>query len=360
MRGSCHNQQISVSLSHRCALMSFIAAILVVFIHAPHELPKGTVVHFIANFLGEGICNIAVPYFFVLSGYMIARHTHEKGWWGEQLGKRIRTLLVPFLIWCGILSSAVVVQIVVANILHHESLGRNLNLMFFVNAWGLNPLANPPAPLWYLRTLLLFVLLSPLIVKMMMTRWRYLMSAGLFLLDIYFVSVVCERYPVLSMFFWFTCTFNGLFYFMAGFLLFGHPIALKKAISVCVFLGGLILTALKILSMGGGLIHLPLLSYFSVDRLGTLLVLIGVWGLIPSWTLPSWLQNISFPIYLIHMLFVAVFATALKICPWNLTDWQLCGYYFFSGILSVLLSIGAASAMRSVVPRFSALSFGGR
>lgn len=86
---------------------TFIFSILVVWVHSANgELflgqteEAGRVIAF-ERFLGGTIGQIAVPGFFMLSGYLFYRNF---GW--ERLGKkwnsRIHTVLVPFLLWNGI------------------------------------------------------------------------------------------------------------------------------------------------------------------------------------------------------------------------------------------------------------------
>ena len=44
-----------------------------------------------------GFCCLAVPFFFMVSGYFPARHFDETGWWIRETGMRMQSLPVPYL-----------------------------------------------------------------------------------------------------------------------------------------------------------------------------------------------------------------------------------------------------------------------
>ena len=47
------------------------------------------------------VCPIAVPFFFVASGYFLGvRAWSGCGWGGNAMRKRIKTLLIPYFFWC--------------------------------------------------------------------------------------------------------------------------------------------------------------------------------------------------------------------------------------------------------------------
>lgn len=78
---------------------TFIFSILVVWVHSVNTAAGGGAV--LENFLGGTIGQIAVPGFFMMSGYLFYRNfSWEK--LGGKWGSRVRGILVPFLLWNGL------------------------------------------------------------------------------------------------------------------------------------------------------------------------------------------------------------------------------------------------------------------
>ena len=88
-------------LSDKIRVMSFMCIMLVVWIHTYYtEGQNYTSSVFLMNFWGCGVCTLAVPLFYTISGYLFFLGTMEKGVTSifvKQI-KRVRTLLVPFLL----------------------------------------------------------------------------------------------------------------------------------------------------------------------------------------------------------------------------------------------------------------------
>lgn len=83
---------------------TFVFSILVVWVHSYNsELFLGkteaaAVVYRIEHFLGDGIAQIAVPGFFMISAYLFYRNfTWERLW--PKWNSRIHSVLVPFILW---------------------------------------------------------------------------------------------------------------------------------------------------------------------------------------------------------------------------------------------------------------------
>lgn len=87
---------IEYALSSRFRNMSIMCAFLVVVIHCTSNFNVSNC--FVRMFIYDGVCRIAVPFFFFASGFFLAAHFGENYWWGKEIAKRIRTLFVPYLI----------------------------------------------------------------------------------------------------------------------------------------------------------------------------------------------------------------------------------------------------------------------
>ena len=105
-------------------------------------------------FLSESFARSAVPFFFAISGFFLVKSFDGKvwPWWVGVCKKRLITLVIPFVLW----NSAHLAF----NILIGE---QSFN-------WGLLPetvlgLGKPACgPFWYVRCLILYVLISPILV----------------------------------------------------------------------------------------------------------------------------------------------------------------------------------------------------
>lgn len=159
----------------------------------------------------EGLCRVAVPIFFLISGYLFFIRLEE--WntnvWKEKLRRRVRTLLYPYLFWNLISILYWLGRPYLAFVL----LG--IGEPFDVSAWydsigGLRAFWDSGTgeyphnyPLWFIRDLMVFVILSPAI-------WCYIRTTGVtglvLLYSAYFIQL--WKVPGLSL--------EGLFFFTLG------------------------------------------------------------------------------------------------------------------------------------------------
>ena len=73
------NYEISPKLSDKMRNMSLFCAFLVVVIHCRPSFEAGTFGWWVRQFIEEGITRIAVPYFFVASGFFAAAKYESGG-----------------------------------------------------------------------------------------------------------------------------------------------------------------------------------------------------------------------------------------------------------------------------------------
>lgn len=99
------------NLSNRLKVLGFIGICLVVLIHI-RQIPRGwmsgegtlTIGQFLLNF---GVINLlgrlAVPMFFVISGYWLAiKCDFSFEWWKKVVCKRSKSLLLPMIEWAAL------------------------------------------------------------------------------------------------------------------------------------------------------------------------------------------------------------------------------------------------------------------
>lgn len=208
-----HNTQLNSSISYKFANMAFLCSFFVVVIHCRPIFTEGSVSWWIKQLLEEGICTIAVPFFFVASGFFLAGHIGERYWYRNAITKRIRTLVVPYLIWC--LSFIVYMCFICW---YRDKTLMGIDSVSMCLSWlGFNPLTLPIlTPLWYVRGLLALVFFSPILLRMSDFKFGLLVLFGVYFLvcpgpvGVGWIHSLtrCGIFPL-----------AGIFYFTAGMVL---------------------------------------------------------------------------------------------------------------------------------------------
>ena len=153
--------------------LRFPMAAAVVLLHAG-EISQGTYgpdfYSTLRIILSHGICRVAVPCFFFISGFLFFSKLDKWDWgiWYKKIGKRARTLLLPYILWnlialfvgCGygwIRSrfNASVEPMSLINLLRNNGW---LNIF-----WASTMNCPIDYPLWFIRDLIVIVAISPLI-----------------------------------------------------------------------------------------------------------------------------------------------------------------------------------------------------
>ena len=159
-------------LSEKLKIISFISMIMVVFLHSYTLVVKsltGNVVLtngynlFIQDFFSQGITRVAVPLFFMISGYLF--YLKMEGTFSEfviKFKKRIKTLALPYIFWSiwGLLFYFVLQLLPQSKPFFTKELIRDYSLNTLLNTIFLNPISFQ---LWFLRDLIVIVFLSPII-----------------------------------------------------------------------------------------------------------------------------------------------------------------------------------------------------
>lgn len=178
---------ISAEASRKIRIFSFICALLVVSIHACYGFQETTFPEKFMNAITVSIKRFAVPYFFLVSGFFFDRGLAGRSaslmpTWKGILGKKTRTLLVPYLLWCAFGAIAHLPFLFFYNHVNHRpfftgtclgagSLWETLDATFGI--------AQTPSwsPLWFVRLLLIFFILSPVwLLLRRFSRWMLLVA----------------------------------------------------------------------------------------------------------------------------------------------------------------------------------------
>ncbi len=182
-------QNNSELFSSTVTVTSFILTVLVIWIHAVDPaLSAGTSPYgpgsfsaAVQGFLGAGLGQIAVPGFFCMSGYLFFRGCGTdrllgKEFYFEKWKKRIRTLVIPYLLW-----NLIYYGIYLAAGRAKPEPGVLLEAVF---NYRFNPV------FWYLKELILLTVLTPVFFLLLRDRrFSVWVLAAVFLAAVYYARL---------------------------------------------------------------------------------------------------------------------------------------------------------------------------
>lgn len=211
---------VSAEVSHKIKNMSIICALLVVMIHIGWYKDSVCSTWFINELVAQGIARIAVPFFFVVSGFFLAAHFDEDGWWVRETKKRVHSLVIPFFVWSILAYLILAPQSLMADYLAHRPFGTAISLSDgkWTRLLGFDLSTMPSLyPLWYVRALFFLVLLSPLINRCVCKFKMAWLLLALVLPKIVYVLTTRAHLPYWTGFFASGgVSLAGLFYFSVG------------------------------------------------------------------------------------------------------------------------------------------------
>lgn len=182
-------------LSSTIDLLRFPLAIMVIFIHTSHptiagfmsadyELLSGHGIYSIVATVCSGVfSSIAVPAFFLISGFLFFNNFRTWSWDGykRKLRSRLKTLFIPYILWNILCFLLIVLSRLGGVILKHKPLDEVINMiqemswhiLYDCNVWGterinwlgdnLRSTGPIDLPLWFLRDLIVVTLLTPVL-----------------------------------------------------------------------------------------------------------------------------------------------------------------------------------------------------
>lgn len=184
-------------LSDKFRFWSFVAMCLLVFVHGynlqesylqPWTFPGEpmTITTFVEYWTANGLLRFRIPLLFLISGYLFALGDHKPT--ADRLGKRSKSLLLPYLWWSGI-------ALVFLWLLEYAAWGKSLVLSSHLAQiddqrmliseyrwwevllrWLLAPVAYQ---LWFVRSLFVYNLLYPVLRWLVLHRvWRWVFWVG--------------------------------------------------------------------------------------------------------------------------------------------------------------------------------------
>ena len=340
--------------------MAVVCACVVALSHVGCNTAVGSAGWWFVRMTRCGFCCLAVPFFFMVSGYFLSRHFVEPGWWRRETGKRMRSLLVPYLLWC--VAFFLFARIGAAAVKASSWAGFMTALRFPIAklplALGLRLDATPMlVPLWYVRALLVIVLLSPAFAWFARERCR----AWLFLVALATLYVVFSPHrnglasTGVEHFLYYGVSLMGMFYFHLGVMM-RKTRFLEKTLEVSPWAGVVFLAAgVAVVAWRTGGIASSGGEPFPVLCAAIPLLVAGMWFLVPASPWPAWLTSMSFPIYALH--FFAVYALdGFHACKADKSI-GLMAVHVVCAVLAPCICALALRQLPSVVAKFL---FGGR
>ena len=366
-------------VSSKFRFWSFISMVLLVFVHGynldirymqPWTIPGQpmTLTAFTEYFLANGIFRFRIPMLFIISGFLFALHDQKP--YKERTRKRLRTLLVPYVLWStiGILFTFLLESFPVgrelvsgSGVVQIDDTRKLLNdyhwyeLMF---RWIFMPI---PYQLWFIRVLLIYNLAYPAI------RWCVTHPTGKWI----FFSVALLMWLGTMGFVFFEG--EGLLFFSlgvwmqkTGFNIENPGRGLKPRWWALTFV---VLAAVKtILAFRGisllGNATIPVLAL--LHKLVVLSGLIACWyGLNPlvRWCMArrwfTWLSAFAFMIYALHAPLVAYFINPVLALFAPLPGSQMLAFLFLP-LCVIVFAVATGALIRKFIPEAYSLLTGGR
>ena len=372
-------QKVSDFNSRKFKFWSFLSMFLLVFVHGynlherymqPWTMPGEALnfTTFTEYFLANGIFRFRIPMLFIISGFLFAMHDYRP--YGQRTKKRLRTLLLPYLIWSAmgfaftyfleifpytreIVTSSNIVRIDDSRALLHdyhwyEMLGR----------WILIPV---PYQLWFIRVLLIYNIAYPAIrwcVNHRIVKWIFFGVAFLMWLGTMgFVLIEGEGLLFFSLGVWMQKTNFNIdvparwlkpLWWGAAF------ISLAAVKTIIAFMGQPVL--------GNGIFPVLIILHKLVIFSGLVTAWYGGNGLV-SWCMQRkwfvWLTAFSFMIYAVHAPLVAYAIEALFAVVNQIPHYRILSFVFLP-LTIIAFAVGTGALLRKVWPGLYGVLTGGR
>ena len=177
--------EISTYNSRKIAVLNTVAILLVLLLHSYYmEAVNYSTAQWMQLFTGTaGLSGVAVPLFYFMSGLLFFKSVTDMKDCVKGIQKRMRTLLVPYVLWNIIFVGWYVVlyytpgvsQFVNSDILSHFSIAHPLESLEYL-------LIEPAGfQLWFLRDLMVYVAFTPLL-WILLKRYPWVTLTGLYLI----------------------------------------------------------------------------------------------------------------------------------------------------------------------------------
>lgn len=287
---------------------------------------------FIQN-LFTNITEIAVPYFFLVSGYFFFKHNYLSiKEYSSMFRKKLRTLFLPLVVWNLIAMPLFILS-------HKEYVWCPLH--FFVDLIT----SQYYAPLWYIRDLLIYMYLAPFY------QWLLYRQRKLVVIIVFVVLFVLWK-PVDSA----LCSTEGMFFFFIGGAIQHFKLNIEGSLSK-LQIGLLFVTWLVCSFLIGGIDDVWLIKLY---------MFIGIcwlWEIIPKLekkcnALRHW-TSYSFFVYVTHFYVLKSMKVTIAYF-FKGSSFVSCLSYLLLPLITIAIMVLLAMRIKSVSPKLYGLITGGR
>lgn len=300
-------------------------------------------------FFQEAICRSAVPVFFIISGYLFFQNINQldKNAYKSKVSSRIRTLLIPYLLWNliamieNLIKHLPILSSVFPNI--HKQI---IDLNYFVGAFWVMPNGGCPIlyPFWYIRDLMVLIVISP-IIYYMVKRIKMFLPISLF------IGMLCEirLLPGLSL--------SSMFFFSIG----CYWALFKKDVFPNMYLVGSCLLCWIPLALADTMTRISCMHTLSVVCGAGAICCLGVLAKNSLHLSPNkQLQKTIFFIFAVHAILLGYISKVVFLALPSNNEWLCLILHLSVFILTMLSSIVSYNLMNKYFPKACILLTGGR
>lgn len=339
--------------SQKIKILSFVLIVMVVYIHSYYLEAENKMISNSIQLFGGALTSVAVPLFYVISGFLFFNGISSIIDCFPRIKKRIYTLFIPYLIWNLVFVLWYVVltflpgasQYINSDILDNLSIERPLDALcfLFIRPAGFQ--------MWFVRDLILFTMFSPVLyISIKHTKW------------ITFIILLLLTGWMTR--FWITSfAIGGIIavVYDNGLDAFRCKRKCWVVISIVIYLGYSIMSA-----MGFTTTQYEIVNRYIV-QLFTIILLIAIWGGYDLWVKQDYvasktfctIMNYTFFIYLFHEpAFNIVKKLGLKVIGDG--DLQLSILYIINPWIMVSIAVVVGYIFQRLFPKFYSISVGGR
>lgn len=323
----------------------------------------------------------AVPMFFLFSGYLYFYKMNEwnKNAFLNKTKRRVKSLLIPYVLWIIIAFIVALSIIACSNILHCGELkinelcrfigGVTWKLLWDINVseggyWCLGLLKSYGMtypmiyPFWFVRNLLILVLLTPIIHYLIKRLGKWF----IFTLGVLYLTNIWVQYPPLRI--------DGVFYFCLGCYLSINNRELSNCFD-CVKAFAYVIAAITFIAcvyldiIGQGRVMVVILSCFALSGLISAISLTAHYLELGKFKIYPLLLQCSFFVFAIHTIGInsycsLIFNKAANLCLGFSRPIANIGEYVLSAVVTIMVCIMIFIVLKRGCPKILGLLTGGR